>query len=214
METVDAKYSYKLILVGDGGVGKTTFVRRHIHGEFNIKYRPTVGCSIHGLDFTTNKGKVMFWCWDTAGQEKFGGLRDGYYIGADCGIIMFDLSQRNSYQSVPIWYRDVSRIIDRIPIAVVGNKNDIRDPFLGDDRLLLFRRKYGMQYIEISARKSFNYERPFLYLFRRLQDDPSIIFTEELAVVPKDTLPMDQLSQEQIKKTLLEATDVKLPQLL
>ncbi|RWW17504.1 hypothetical protein BHE74_00058500 [Ensete ventricosum] len=60
------------------GIGKTTFVKRHLTGEFEKKYEPTIGVEVHPLDFFTNCGKIRFYCWDTAGQEKFGGLRDGY----------------------------------------------------------------------------------------------------------------------------------------
>ncbi|KAM2217731.1 hypothetical protein EV1_016937 [Malus domestica] len=70
--------SFKLVIVGDGGTGKTTFVKRHLTGEFEKKYEPTIGVEVHPLDFFTNFGKIRFYCWDTAGQEKFGGLRDGY----------------------------------------------------------------------------------------------------------------------------------------
>lgn len=91
----------KLILVGDGGVGKTTFVKRHRTGEFEKKYEATVGVVVHPLPFYTSVGPVIFNCWDTAGQEKFGGLRDGYYIGGDSAIIMFDVTSRVTYKSVP-----------------------------------------------------------------------------------------------------------------
>ena len=69
---------FKLILVGDGGVGKTTFVRRHLTGEFEKRYVATLGVEVHPLLFHTNRGQIKFNVWDTAGQEKFGGLRDGY----------------------------------------------------------------------------------------------------------------------------------------
>jgi hypothetical protein len=69
---------FKLVLVGDGGVGKTTFVKRHISGEFEKKYVPTLGAEVHPMDFTTDRGKITFNVWDTAGQEKYAGLRDGY----------------------------------------------------------------------------------------------------------------------------------------
>jgi GTP-binding nuclear protein Ran len=80
-------FEYKLVLVGDGATGKTTFVRRHVSGEFEKKYVATLGVEVRPLHFTTNKGKVTFNVWDTAGQEKFGGLRDGYYIQAHAAIV-------------------------------------------------------------------------------------------------------------------------------
>ena len=128
--------------------GKTTFVKRHLTGEFEKKYeraRPacalsacsapmdclcacssaspgaarcqrscswhaaTIGVEVHPLDFTTNRGKLRFYCWDTAGQEKFGGLRDGYYIHGQCAIIMFDVTSRLTYKNVPTWHRDLCR---------------------------------------------------------------------------------------------------------
>ena len=82
---------FKLILVGDGGVGKTTFVKRHKTGEFEKKYVATLGVEVHPLTFHTNRGALKFNVWDTAGQEMFGGLRVSF-VG-DCGgdgvMVMF-----------------------------------------------------------------------------------------------------------------------------
>jgi GTPase SAR1 family protein len=69
----------------------------------------TIGVEVHPLDFTTNRGKIRFYCWDTAGQEKFGGLRDGYYIHGQCAIIMFDVTSRLTYKNVPTWHKDLCR---------------------------------------------------------------------------------------------------------
>ncbi len=68
--------TFNLVLVGDGGTGKTTFVKRH----FEKKYVATLGAEVHPLVFSTNRGLIRFNVWDTAGQEKLGGLRDGYFI--------------------------------------------------------------------------------------------------------------------------------------
>lgn len=104
-------------------MGKTTFVKRHLTGEFEKKYvgacsfrhpqshihvldvnipplrfpaclPATLGVEVHPLLFHTNRGPIRFNVWDTAGQEKFGGLRDGYYIQGQCAIIMFDVTSR------------------------------------------------------------------------------------------------------------------------
>lgn len=101
------KPTFKLVLVGDGGVGKTTFVKRHLTGEFEKKYVATLGVEVHPLEFHTNRGQLVFNVWDTAGQEKFGGLRDGYYIQGQCAIIMFDVTSRITYKNVPNWHRDM-----------------------------------------------------------------------------------------------------------
>ena len=87
----ELQVQFKLVLVGDGGTGKTTFMQRHLTGEFE-KYVTTVGVEVHPLVFHINRGPFKFNGWDTAGQEKFGGLRDGYYIQAQCAIIMFDVT--------------------------------------------------------------------------------------------------------------------------
>ncbi|GER33102.1 GTP-binding nuclear protein Ran [Striga asiatica] len=119
--------SFKLVIVGDGGTGKTTFVKRHLTGEFEKKYEPTIGVEVHPLDFFTNCGKIRFYCWDTAGQEKFGGLRDGYYIHGQCAIIMFDVTARLTYKNVPTWHRDLCRVCENIPIVLCGNKVDVKN---------------------------------------------------------------------------------------
>jgi len=69
---------FKVLLVGDGATGKTTFIKRHVSGEFERKYLPSVGAEVSPLLFYTTRGPIKFNVWDTAGQERFGALRDVY----------------------------------------------------------------------------------------------------------------------------------------
>jgi GTP-binding nuclear protein Ran len=158
---------FKLVLVGDGGVGKTTFVKRHLTGEFEKKYIATLGVEVHPMPFHTNKGQILFNVWDTAGQEKLGGLRDGYYIGGQCGIIMFDVCARITYQNVPKWYKDLVRVCENIPIVLVGNKVDVKDRKV-KAKQITFHRKKNLQYYDISAKSNYQFEKPFVFLLRRL----------------------------------------------
>jgi len=200
---------FKLILVGDGGVGKTTFVKRHRTGEFEKKYVATMGVEVHPLPFHTTLGKVIFNCWDTAGQEKFGGLRDGYYIGGQAAIIMFDVTSRVTYKSVPHWYKDLVRVCEHIPIVLCGNKVDSKERKV-KPKDIHFHRKKNLQYYDISAKSNYNFEKPFLYIARKLTGNPNCQFTDQPALLP----PEVSINPEQIamyQQQLDQAATVPLP---
>jgi GTP-binding nuclear protein Ran len=99
--------------------------RNRVHGLTALQ-SATLGVEVHPLSFFTNFGTICFNVWDTAGQEKFGGLRDGYYIQGQCGIIMFDVTSRITYKNVPNWHRDLERVCENIPIVLCGNKVDVK----------------------------------------------------------------------------------------
>lgn len=194
---------------------QTTFVKRHLTGEFEKKYIATLGVEVHPLAFTTvcyftlechfnksnalyfqNFGKIQFDVWDTAGQEKFGGLRDGYYINGQCGIIMFDVTSRITYKNVPNWHRtstvqlmhqkwmykltaaspsgDLVRVCEQVPICLCGNKVDVKERKV-KAKTITFHRKKSLQYYDISAKSNYNFEKPFLWLARKLVGNPSLV---------------------------------------
>ncbi|CAN1762763.1 GTP-binding nuclear protein Ran-A1 [Linum perenne] len=193
--------SFKLVIVGDGGTGKTTFVKRHLTGEFEKKYEPTIGVEVHPLDFTTNCGKIRFYCWDTAGQEKFGGLRDGYYIHGQCAIIMFDVTARLTYKNVPTWHRDLC--------SSMRKQVDVRNRQV-KAKQVTFHRKKNLQYYEISAKSNYNFEKPFLYLGRKLAGDPNLHFVEAVALRPPE-VEIDIAQQQQHEAELAQAANQPLP---
>uniref|UniRef100_A0A8C7YKI4 GTP-binding nuclear protein Ran n=1 Tax=Oryzias sinensis TaxID=183150 RepID=A0A8C7YKI4_9TELE len=210
----------QLVLVGDGGTGKTTFVKRHITGEFEKKYVATLGVEVHPLMFHTNRGPIKYNVWDTAGQEKFGGLRDGYYIqGApfilrelvfsQCAIIMFDVTSRVTYKNVPNWHRDLVRVCENIPIVLCGNKVDIKDRKV-KAKSIVFHRKKNLQYYDISAKSNYNFEKPFLWLARKLIGDPNLEFVAMPALAPPEVL-MDPNLAAKYEEELQVASQTALP---
>ncbi|KAI8324912.1 GTP-binding nuclear protein GSP1/Ran [Martensiomyces pterosporus] len=202
--------SFKLVLVGDGGTGKTTFVKRHLSGEFEKKYIATIGVEVHPLKFTTNKGEIIFNTWDTAGQEKFGGLRDGYYIQGQCGIIMFDVTSRITYKNVPNWHRDLVRVCENIPIVLCGNKVDIKERKV-KAKTITFHRKKNLQYYDISAKSNYNFEKPFLWLARKLAGDPNLDFVQAPALQPPE-VHVDENLMKQYNAELDAAAAQPLPE--
>ena len=201
----DCVATFKLILVGDGGTGKTTFVKRHLTGEFEKRYVATVGVDVHPLTFFTSRGKICFNGWDTAGQEKFGGLRDGYYVEGQCAIIMFDVTSRNTYKNVPNWYRDITRVCDNIPIVLVGNKVDCADRQV-KAKMITFHRKKGLQYYDISAKSNYNFEKPFVWLAKKLANDPDLTLVEmPVTEAPEIAMTAEQVAQLEAGQALIES---------
>ncbi|TDG47989.1 hypothetical protein AWZ03_005607 [Drosophila navojoa] len=202
----DTISTFKLVLVGDGGTGKSTFVKRHITGEFEKRYLATMGVEVHPLKFHTSRGPLCFNVWDTAGQEKFGGLREGYYIQAQCALIFFDVTSRTTYKNVPGWYRDLIRTCGHIPIALCGNKIDIKNCKV-KPRTSDFYSKKNMQYFPISAKSNRNFEKPFRWLARVLVGDPHLRFINMPALQPPE-VHMSKSCQLKMQRELEQATDL------
>jgi GTP-binding nuclear protein Ran len=202
--------TFKLILAGDGGVGKSTFVKRHRTGEFERQYVPTLGVEVHPLVFTTTKGQIKFNVWDTAGQEKFSGMRDGYYFDTHAAIIMFDLTSRMTYKSVPSWHRDLTHTCPGIPVVLCGNKIDDSSNMEVKAKQITFHRKKKIEYYAISAKSNFNIEKPFLHLARVLLGDPRLEFQEAPALYPPELNPEE--ARRNFEKDQEEASKYPLPE--
>lgn len=199
----------KVVLVGDGGVGKTTFIQRHQTGEFDKKYNPTIGAQVSPLRFQTSRGLIVFNVWDTEGQEKSGRLDDDYYHNAQSAILMFDVTSPLTYKSVTSWHSDLVRLCQDIPIVLVGNKIDVRDRKV-PKRRVCFHKRNNMRYFEISAKSNYNLELPFLSLARSLTKDPYLQFISTPALFPPE-FNMDQKLIQQYENELQESDPVPLP---
>lgn len=183
-QVVEAPKYFKVILVGEGGVGKSTYINRLLTGEFEKKYVPTMGVEVHPLTFRTTRGVIYLNVWDTAGQEKFSGPRDGYYIAADACIGMFDLTSKVTLEHLPGILREVKKVRGEIPMVVCGNKCDVQEVKVSLETRAKIAEKY--RYFDISAKSNYQYEEPFLCLMRMLVRDDTLEIVPIPAVAPPE----------------------------
>ena len=143
----------KVVIIGNGGVGKTALVQRFLNKGFPQRYVPTLG-----VENVTN-GQLDI--WDTAGQVKHQGLREGYYIGAKKVIVVFDVTDRQSLNNVPYWLSLVKHVCDNVPILLVANKADVPDHALKIAEIEVLARNYGLEWVFASAKTGLNLDKLF-----------------------------------------------------
>jgi len=108
---------------------------------------------------------------------------------------MFDVCSRITYKNVPKWYKDITRVCDNIPIVLVGNKVDVKDRKV-KARQILFPRKHGIQYYDISAKSNYQFEKPFVWLLKKLLVDPNLQLVEAPVLAPSDvTIDPNQIRE-------------------
>jgi GTP-binding nuclear protein Ran len=177
--------SFKIIMVGSGGVGKSTYLKRVATGCFDKKYDFTMGVAIQKLSFSVvcSDGatrNVTLRMWDTAGQKEWAGLQDGYYIAADGAILMFDVTNKSTYKDLDSWY---SKMPHDVPTVLCGNKVDCKDRQV-KPKDISFHRKRDMMYYDISVKSNYNFEAPFVYLIRKLLNDPGAHLSADTVLIP------------------------------
>mmetsp|Transcript_30624 Transcript_30624/g.85776 ORF Transcript_30624/g.85776 Transcript_30624/m.85776 type:complete len:246 (-) Transcript_30624:12-749(-) len=195
---MDGVRTFKVLLVGEGGVGKSTLLDSWKSGRERGwkkvkegKYLPTIGVEVVPLLFSLSDGrKVCLKVWDCAGQEKFGGLRDGYYIQADAAILAFDVGSRSSYAQIPTWYRDVVRVCESIPQVLVGLKVDQPERVV-KAKMITFHRKKNLRYYDVSAYSGYNTTKPITALIRLLTGSEDVKVTTQILPGGKE-IPFDQ----------------------
>ena len=162
-------YLFKLIVVGDGAVGKTALSVRFDQGTFEQSYKMTIGADffVKVVQVKDKKGethRIKMQIWDTAGQERFGAIRPLYYRGAAAGLVVFDVTNRKSFSNLEKkWFTEVYQSCGHIPLILLGNKTDLEDLRVissEEGRALSAARK--LQFFETSAKTGQNVDGAFL----------------------------------------------------
>jgi GTP-binding nuclear protein Ran len=122
---------------------------------------------------------------------------------------MFDVTSRITYKNVPNWHRDLVRVCENIPIVLCGNKVDVKERKV-KAKTITFHRKKNLQYYDISAKSNYNFEKPFLWLARKLVGNSSLEFVASPALAPPE-VQIDEATLLQAQKEFEEAQAMPLP---
>lgn len=156
--------SYKFIIIGSSGVGKTAVLKRLVEDTFTEESQSTIGVEFDSTILSIDEKKVKLQIWDTAGQERFRSISKAYYRNAVGVILVFDITERKSFDDLPSWLNDVHALCDpNAVIQLIGNKCD-----LGSQRVVTlaeaeqFAEHHHMQYLETSAKAGQNVREAFV----------------------------------------------------
>ena len=147
-------YSLKVVVVGDSGVGKTCLLIRFIRDLWDEDSQPTLGVEFMTKIVTTPKHRIQLQLWDTAGQELFRSVTRGYYRGSAGALLVFDLSNRDSFENINRWLQDVKDVArSDVVTLLIGNKSDLSDKRqVSREEAESFANLHGTQYFETSAK--------------------------------------------------------------
>lgn len=156
--------NFNCLVVGDKSVGKTSFIDKWKYGTFDFNYVPTDGLNKSKIFMPTSIGEINFNIFD-----------GGYPSKVDCAVIMFDVTNINSLNNVVHYYNWIKSMFGTLPIVVCGNKIDNgKDNCISHKTIYKFlfvdNKTYHFTYFDISAKSNYNFEKPFLFLLRKLFD--------------------------------------------
>ncbi|KAK8837655.1 hypothetical protein M9Y10_036188 [Tritrichomonas musculus] len=121
-------FLFKIVLVGDSGVGKTNILSRFVRDIFCEDSKTTIGVEFATKTMTIKNKTVRLQIWDTAGQERYRAITNSYYRGANAAMVVFDITNSNSFKNVPKWLTEIRNNTDSassIPIMLIANKSDL-----------------------------------------------------------------------------------------
>ncbi|KAI8997157.1 small GTPase superfamily [Pilobolus umbonatus] len=177
------KVLLKVIILGDSGVGKTSLMNQYVNKKFSGQYKATIGADFLTKEVMVDDKVVTMQIWDTAGQERFQSLGVAFYRGADCCVLVYDVNNNKSYESLGLWHDEFlvqasPRDPDNFPFVVLGNKVDIDESkrMVTQKRAMAFcQAKGNIPYFETSAKEAINVEQAFQTIARNaLQQETDV----------------------------------------
>jgi Ras-related protein Rab-18 len=175
METQD--YLFKMLIIGDSGVGKSSILLRFCDDEFNEKQASTIGVDFKTKMMQVKEKKLKLALWDTAGQERFRTLTSSYYRGAQGIILVYDCSSRATFEHVRFWQEEVRKYStnqDAI-LMLIANKVDLANAEVTRQEGEEFAFANSMMFIETSAKTRQGIKQAFEEVVYKILDTPSLL---------------------------------------
>ncbi|EAL62514.1 Rab GTPase [Dictyostelium discoideum AX4] len=165
---------YKVLLIGDSDVGKTSIVKRFSDDTFDEDLLCTIGVEFKMKEVKVDGKKVDLCIWDTAGQEKFRALISSYYRGAHGIILTYDVTKRESFDNLNYWLNEVENFANRSNLVklLVGNKIDKENREVTREEGAEFAKKKAMLFIECSAKSKIGIQQAFEELAQKIIEIP------------------------------------------
>jgi len=156
-------YLFKVVLIGDSGVGKSNLLSRFTRNEFNLESKSTIGVEFATRSIQVDNKTIKAQIWDTAGQERYRAITSAYYRGAVGALLVYDITKHISYEAVNRWLKELRDHADsNIVIMLVGNKSDLRHlRAVPTEESKQFSAENGLSFVETSALDSSNVELAF-----------------------------------------------------
>ncbi|KAK7385731.1 hypothetical protein VNO78_31553 [Psophocarpus tetragonolobus] len=162
---VDHEYDYlfKVVLIGDSGVGKSNILSRFTRNEFCLESKSTIGVEFATRTLQVEGKTVKAQIWDTAGQERYRAITSAYYRGAVGALLVYDMTKRQTFDNVQRWLRELRDHADsNIVIMMAGNKSDLNHlRAVSTDDAQSLAEKEGLSFLETSALEAYNVEKAF-----------------------------------------------------
>jgi len=170
----EPKYIIKITLLGEKNVGKTSLVYRYIENKFRESYKATLGVNLLKKDMEVDGNSVSAQIWDLGGQESFRSLRKLYLEGANGALVMFDLTERKTFEKLNEWVDSFKEARGEQPIVLIGNKSDLENQRkITDMEASNYAKDNNMELMLTSAKTGQNVEEAFIKLTKRILDNIS-----------------------------------------